>query len=454
MFDLLIKNAKIFYDNYLQSAEIVVNEGKIVKIAKDADITASETIDAQDCLVLPGGIDVHVHFREPGLTHKEDWHTGSCAAAAGGITTVLDHPNTLPPTTNKKAFSEKLKLASRKSIVDFAIYGGVTNNIDILHELWEEGVIAFGEIFMAESTGGLNIDDITLEKALHKIHDLGATAAIHAEDDTLRLECESLLKNDFSPSSHSKARPNLCEAIAVEKSINLIRKTGSKGHICHVSAFESIGVIRKDRYIARQKGLHPITCEVTPHHLFLSTKDWERIGCYGKMNPPLRDRRSVKFMLNSLNDKTIDIVSSDHAPHCEFEKDVDIKTSPSGVPGVETLLPLMLMAVKKNLIPLGRMIEVTSENPAKIFGLDKHSKGKLREGYDADLIIVDTTKSTPIKGDNLHGKTNWTPFEDVEAIFPQMSISRGEVIYDEEISGTYGRGNFLPGDGKKLDSDE
>jgi dihydroorotase len=148
--DLLIKNAKIFYDNYLQPAEIVIDEGKVIRIAKEADVIAGEVIDAAGSLVLPAGIDVHVHFREPGLTHKEDWYTGSCAAAAGGITTVVDHPNTIPPTIDKKSFEEKLKLASRKSIVDFGIHGGVTNNIDKLTELWGEGVTAFGDIFMAK----------------------------------------------------------------------------------------------------------------------------------------------------------------------------------------------------------------------------------------------------------------------------------------------------------------
>jgi dihydroorotase len=366
---------------------------------------------------------------------------------------VIDHPNTLPPTVDKKSFEEKLKLASRKSIVDFGIHGGVTNNLEKLNELWEEGVTAFGEIFMAESTGGLNIDEITLEGALKILNELGALAVIHAEDDSIRLECEALLKNDMSPSSHSKARPNICEATAVQKVVGILRNTGTRGHICHVSAFESVGVLGRDRYIARQKGLSPITCEVTPHHLFLSTRDWERLGCYGKMNPPLRDRRSVKFLLNSLNDGTVDIVASDHAPHCESEKDVDIKTAPSGVPGVETLMPLMLMAVKKNLLPLGRMIDATSAGPARIFGLDRHSKGRLEAGFDADLIIVDTKKVTSIKGDHLHGKVGWTPFEGIEAIFPEITISRGDIIWDGEIAASYGRGNFLPGQGKVMNID-
>jgi dihydroorotase len=172
------------------------------------------------------------------------------------------------------------------------------------------------------------------------------------------------------------------------------------------------------------------------------------------MNPPLRDRRNVKFLLNSLNDGSVDIVASDHAPHCENEKDVDIKTSPAGVPGVETLMPLMLMAVKKNLLPLGRMIDATSAAPARIFGLDRHHKGRLEVGFDADLIIVDTKRITHIKGDHLHGKSKWTPFEGFEAIFPKITISRGDVIWDGEISASYGRGIFLPGKGKIVDIDE
>jgi len=447
--DILIKNTKVYVNNYLQPAEVLIEDGKIIKIARQIDAQRlNEVIDAKGALTLPAGIDAHVHFREPGLIEKEDWYTGSCSAAAGGVTTVIDHPNTIPPTIDKKSFREKVKLANRKSIIDFGIYGGVTGNIEKLPELWELGATAFGEIFMAESTGALNISEETLDEALAVIKELGAIACIHAEDEKIRQECEAFLKNDFTPQSHSRERPNLCEAFAVEKALKLTKKNGTQTHFCHISAFETVGLLRKEKYLQQSSGTPVnITSEVTPHHLFLSTRDWDRLGSFGKMNPPLRDRRNPKMLLNALNDGTIDIVATDHAPHTEAEKDVGIKSAPSGVPGVETFLPLMLVAVKRNLIPIGRMIDVTSKNPARIFGLTRYSKGIFAEGYDADLIIVDPSNITAIKGDNLHSKAGWTPYEGMEGIFPEYTLSRGEIIWDGEILASRGHGSFLPGKG-------
>ena len=454
--DILIKNTRVFVNNYLQPAEVLIEDGKIKKIARQIDVQRlNEVIDAKGALTLPSAIDVHVHFREPGMTKKEDWYTGSCSAAAGGVTTVIEHPNTLPPTIDKRSFKEKLKLANRKSVIDFGIYGGVTGNIEKLSELWELGATAFGEIFMAESTGELNISEETLDEALSIIKELGAMACIHAEDETIRLECESFLKSDFSAESHSRARPNLCEALAVEKALKLVKKNGTQAHFCHISAFESVGLLRKERYLEQSSGLPvQVTSEVTPHHLFLSTRDWERLGSFGKMNPPLRERRNPKMLLNALNDGTIDIVATDHAPHTEAEKDTGIKSAPSGVPGVETLLPLMLVAVKRNLIPLGKMIDVTSGNPARIFGLNRFSKGVFAEDFDADLVIVDPSDVSEIKGDNLHSKAGWTPYEGMDGIFPEYTISRGEVVWDGEILASRGRGNFLPGKGLTHDEEE
>ncbi|TGC06776.1 dihydroorotase [Methanolobus halotolerans] len=454
--DILIKNTKVFVDNYLQPAELLIEDGKIIKIARQIDVQRlNEVIDAKGALTLPAGIDVHVHFREPGMVEKEDWYTGSSSAAAGGVTTVIEHPNTLPPTIDKRSFKEKLKLANRKSIIDFGIYGGVTGNIEKLPELWGLGVTAFGEIFMAESTGALNISEETLDEALSVIAELGAMACIHAEDEKIRQECESFLKNDFSPQSHSRARPNLCEAYAVEKALKLAKKNGTQTHFCHISTFEAVGLLRKERYSGNGADSSvKVTSEVTPHHLFLSTRDWDRLGSFGKMNPPLRDRRNPKMLLNALNDGTIDMVSTDHAPHTETEKDIEIKSAPSGVPGVETLLPLMLVAVKRNLIPLGRMIDVTSRNPARIFGLTQHSKGVFAEGFDADLVIVDPSKISKIKGDNLHSKAGWTPFEGMDGIFPDYTLARGDIVWDGEILASKGRGKFLPGKGMFFDEGE
>ncbi|UGV41387.1 dihydroorotase [Methanococcoides orientis] len=450
MTDILIKNTKVFYNNFLQPGEVSINNGKIERIAKDISGADPDLlIDAKGALTIPAGIDAHVHFREPGMIKKEDWYTGSCSAAAGGITTVIEHPNTIPPTVDKSSFKEKLKLAKRKSVIDFGINGGVTQNLESLSLLWELGVTSFGEIFMAESTGGLNINEEDFAQSLEIIKDLDAVACIHAEDENIRLENEKLLKKDFSPSSHSRIRSNLCEGYAVEKALEVIAKKGTRSHFCHISTLEALGLIRKEKYVAAAENReHTVTCEVAPHHLFLSTRDWDKLGTFGKMNPPLRDRRNVKALMNAVNDGTVSAIASDHAPHSEFDKDLDIRSAPSGVPGVETLMPLMLMAVKKNILPIGRMIEVTSRNPAHIFGLDtRHSKGVFAEGYDADLIIVDTRNATPIKADKLHSKAGWSPFEGMDAIFPMTTIARGEVVWENEVIAEKGRGKFLEGHG-------
>jgi dihydroorotase len=454
--DILIKNTRIYYNNSLQPAEIIIKGSKIIKIGKDLRVSSYDMIiDADGALTLPAGIDAHVHFREPGMTKKENWYTGSCAAAAGGITTVIDQPNTRPPTTDRRSFEQKLKLAREKSIIDFGINGGVTGNINNLEKLWKSGVTAFGEIFMAESTGGLNINEKIFTEALSEIKRLGALASIHAEDEEIFLELEKLLKGDISYDYHSKVRPNECEAVAVQKALEITSKLKVKAHFCHISTLEAIGIIRKEKYLARRENKIPLsTCEVTPHHLFLSKRNCEKLRSFGKMNPPLRESHSIKALVNGINDGTIDMVASDHAPHLESEKDTDIKFAPSGVPGVETLMPLMLAAVRKNIFPLEQMIMVTSGNPAKYFGLDRHAKGRLEVGFDADLIIVDPRALQPIKAEMLHSKAGWTPFEGMNAIFPKYTLSRGEVIWIEEsINVRPGRGNFLEGEGKKSDED-
>lgn len=440
--DLVIKNARIFINDAIQPAEIAVDNGKITKIGKivgQQDV--NEVINAKGALILPGAIDVHVHFRDPGMTKKENWYTGSCSAAAGGVTTVIDHPNTIPPTVDSYSFKEKRKVA-KKSIIDYGINAGVTANLNNLKNLWELGATAFGEIFMAESTGSLNINDKTLKEALDIIGNLGAVGCVHAEDEETRKGFVNTLKGNLAPESYSKSRPNLSEKIAVEKAIKLASDT--RLHICHISALESLEVIRKAKATNNN-----ITCEVTPHHLFLSTRDYRKLGTLGKMNPPLRDFPSQQGLWTGLNEGIIDIVASDHAPHLEQEKITDIWTAPAGVPGVETLMPLMLMAVKRNLLPLKRLIEVSSQNPARIFNL---KKGVLAPGYDADLIIVGDEKE--IRKEKLHSKAGWTPFNGMRGLFPRMTISRGEVVFEDgEIIARRGRGRFSPGNGFKTAND-
>lgn len=440
--DLVIKNARIFINDAVQPAEIAVDNGKITKVGKIVGTEeVNQVIDARGALVLPGAIDVHVHFRDPGMKKKEDWYTGSCAAAAGGVTTVIDHPNTIPPTIDPESFKKKQKEA-KKSIIDYGINAGVTGNLKYLKKLWELGATAFGEVFLAESTTSLNVNYGILKEALEVTGNLGAVACVHAEDEETRNKFVHLLKGNLSPESYSKSRPTLCEKIAVENAIKLAGN--AKLHFCHISASESLEAIRKAK--AENKN---ITCEAAPHHLFLTTKDWKRLGTLGKMNPPLRDLYSQQSLWKGLNDGTIDVVASDHAPHLEHEKMTDIWTAPAGVPGVETMMPLMLMAVKRNLLTLSRLIEVTSQNPARIFGI---KKGVIAPGCDADLVIAGEAKE--IRKEKLHSKAGWTPYNGMIGIFPRITISRGDIILEEgEIVAKRGRGRFIPGQGLVIGSE-
>ncbi|MCE8425986.1 MAG: dihydroorotase [Candidatus Methanoperedens sp.] len=452
--DLVIKNARLLINDTVQLAEIAIEDGRISKVGKIISFEeVNRVIDAKGALVIPGAIDIHVHFRDPGLTKKEDWYTGSCAAAAGGVTTVIDHPNTIPPTVDPDSFKKKRKEAKKKSIVDYGINAGVTANLKFLKDLWGLGAAGFGEIFMAESTGGLNVNYNILDDAFGIIEDLGAVACIHAEDEEIRKRLVYLLKGKLEPESHSKSRPPLSEKIAVDKVLKLAGYLKSsnnnmsqaqrnlKLHFCHISASESLDAIRE------AKQVNSITCEVTPHHLFLSIRDYKRLGTLAKMNPPLRDYQTQQNLWRGLNDGTIDVIASDHAPHLEPEKSTDIWSAPAGVPGVETLMPLMLMAVKRNLISLKRLLEVTSFNPARIFSL---RKGVIAPGYEADIVIAGKVRK--IQREKLHSKAGWTPYYGMEGIFPEMTISRGEIISeDNQIIAKRGHGRFIPGQGLKVE---
>ncbi|MDL2260998.1 dihydroorotase [Methanimicrococcus sp. OttesenSCG-928-J09] len=458
MSDVLIKNTRVLEDGRLVPAEILIEDGKIKGISKEFRISAyDEIINAGNMVTIPAGIDGHVHFRDPGLTYKEDWYSGSCSAAAGGITAVLEHPNTIPPVADKNGFSLKLKHAKKKSVIDFGINGGVTNNVDQLKELWRLGVSVFGEIFMAESTGGLNISKETLGSALSAIGQLDALACIHAEDEAIRLENEELLKNDSGIDIHSRVRPNECEEVAVRDCLKINKEASSPArlHFCHTSTPEAVKLIgNAQKEFSALGNAGKISCEVAPHHLFLSTKDYNKLGTLGKMNPPLRSSEDAAYMMQALNSGLINAVASDHAPHMHYEKDVPMRSAPSGVPGVETLMPLMLAAVRKNLISLERVIQVTSRNPAYIFGLDRLGKGSMAEGCDADLLLFDPKSVVPIKSKNLHTQCDWTPYEGMDGIFPGMTLSRGNTIWDgHQIIAKKGCGQFMPGAGMKTDED-
>jgi dihydroorotase len=434
MHTLVIENARVPFGADIITCSIGIDEGRISRIAKI--LKGEQVYDARNMLALPGIIDSHVHFRDMGQEEKEDWLTGSRAAIYGGVTTVVDMPNTDPPTFDEESFQIKLTVARNRSMIDFALNAGVSDNLRALPVLWRRGVLAFGEIFMAKSTGGFSVDTETLKAALMEIKKMGATASIHAEDEALNEQKARELINDHSDDVYSMMRPPESEVNAVKEAIRLERETGVAMHITHISTAKAVELLRGE----------PITCDVTPHHLLLNMHHWDKLKSRAKMNPPLRGRKDTEALWEAVRNGSIDVLASDHAPHTMDEKAADVKTAPSGVPGVETMVPLMLKEVSDGSLSLQRFIDMTTANPARIFGIA--GKGRLEEGYDADIVLVDMGARRPIHGHELHSKAGWTPYEGFDAIFPRAVLQRGELLLDDkEFYARRGHGRFIAGKG-------
>ncbi len=418
-YDLVVKNGRVYTASGLKSIDIWIRDGKIARLG--GPHRADEKIEAQGMIVLPGAVDAHVHFRDPGPTYKEDWESGSIAAAAGGVTTVIDQPNTDPRTLDAGSFDLKLDLARHRSVVDFCINGGPGK----INELVKAGAAAIGEIFAYEHS------DDQLRRVLSESSKEGILPTIHAEEGTILKEQMELFRNLHDPDVYSKARPATAEAVSIEKVLSWT----NRAHICHLSTIQGLDLVRD----AKRNGKN-VSCEVAPHHLLFNTKDYRAQGSFLKMNPPLRLKKDCDALWAGLQDGSIDILASDHAPHLPEEKREDIWEAPAGVPGVETMLPLMLIAVRRNLLSLERLLDAISARPAEIFHLK--SKGRIETGRDADIIIIDPKAITKISADKLHSRADWTPYEGREGIFPKMTLVRGTVVFDGDLEVHPGYGRF------------
>jgi dihydroorotase len=383
-------------------------------------------VDAGGRLLLPGAIDVHVHFREPGYPHKETWKTGSQSAAAGGVTTVVDQPNTDPPTTSGAAFDAKASLAE-SSLVDYGINGGVTPDWDP-ETLFDRPLFALGEVFLADSTGDMGIDASLFETAVERAAEADVPVTVHAEDASLF--DEAVFGSDAGGTGReadadhwSAYRTASAEAAAVERAVEVGTGHGAHVHVAHTSTPEGIDA-------AAAGGA---TCEVTPHHLFLSRDDLPDLGTYGRMNPPLRDERRREAVFERVADGTVDVVATDHAPHTREEKEASLWDAPSGVPGVETMLPLLLATARDGRLTYERVRDLVARNPARVFDLPQ--KGRVEAGRDADLVLVDPDATREIRGADLHSKCDWTPFEGREGVFPEWTMVRGRVVYERTGEG-------------------
>jgi dihydroorotase len=398
--------------------DVRVRDGRIATVGRNLQENDDVVVEANGNLLLPGAVDVHVHFREPGFSHKETWTTGSRSAAAGGVTTVVDQPNTDPPTTSGAAFDEKAALA-RESLVDYGINGGVTPDWNP-DSLFERPLFALGEVFLADSTGDMGIDAALFRDALERARDADVPVTVHAEDADL-FSADARERDD--PDAWSAFRTAAAERAAVERACAVAEDVGTRLHVAHTSTPEAVDH-------AHDAGM---TCEVTPHHLYLSRADLDDLGTFGRMNPPLRSEERRAALFERLADGTVDVVATDHAPHTREEKDASIWDAPSGVPGVETMLPLLLDSARRGDLSYERVRDVTARTPAELFGLPR--KGRVAEGYDADLVLVDPEEHREIRGDALHSKAGWTPFEGRRGVFPEWTMVRGELVYERTGDG-------------------
>jgi dihydroorotase len=401
----VVVEGNCFISGRLERCCVGIENGRIVQLAKVLD--GDKVYHFGSKLVLPGAIDAHVHFREPGMTESEDFGTGSLAAVFGGVTCVFDMPNTVPPTTTPQGLREKKRLASSKSMVDFGLFAGVKPGVDI-GALAREA-IGF-KLYMASTTGELLVPSLDQVRAeLAAIAHSGKVLAVHAEDESLR-------QKDVSKNldGHMRNRPGECEVSAIRKVSEAAKDC--RLHICHVSAKASLPLVQ---------GARNLTSEVTPHHLLLDVSS--RLGTLAKVNPPLRRREDRQALFQALKDGTFDVIASDHAPHTMDEKEEEFDYAPAGMPGVETLVPLMLQHVRDRHLELPAVVRRLCERPGDIFGV---RKGRIAVGYDADLMVVDMMASTKIRAENLHSKCGWTAFDGMDAIFPKAVFLRGEIMVE------------------------
>ena len=404
--DVVVKG-KCYYEGSLAQLCIGIENGRISRVATNLD--GDSIYDFGSKLILPAAIDSHVHMRDPGATHKEDFATGTLAALHGGVTCVLDMPNTNPPTITPDALKEKAVTAASKSAADFGLFAGVQPGVDI--ERLASGAVGF-KLYMAGTTGDLLVPSLeSVEAELRAVAASGKVLAVHAEDECLRQK-----NPESSLEDHLRNRRNDCETSAVRK-LRELRVEGLRIHVCHISAMDTLPLLRSGGRM---------TTEVTPHHLLLD-KD-SKLGAFAKVNPPLRKRGDRQALFKALKEGRFDTMASDHAPHTVEEKEEDFDYAPSGMPGVETMVPIMLQLVRERHLALSSLVSRLCERPGELFGIPK---GRIGRGYDADLMIVDLTASTDIKADRLHSKCAWTPYDGLSAIFPKAVFLRGEIMTED-----------------------
>lgn len=440
--DTVLTNAKAYVNREIVDCSLAIEKGKIFKIGKQPHMPkADETINLKNLLVLPGLIDAHVHLRDEGKAYKEDFYTGTAAAAAGGVTTVLDMPNNAPVTMSAEALKNRMQTAKKKILVNVGFYSEFPNSIDEIASIVAEGAVAF-KLFMACQIGGLNIDDDeALQTAFRKVGELNVPVAVHAEDKATLTAAEEKLKKAkrHDAAAFLEAHSERVEFKAIERLLKISAQISMHLHFCHVTTREGL-----DAVVEAKKSGRAVTCEVTPNHLLLSNKDFERYGSLLAIMPPLRSSNHIEALWKGVADGWVDILGSDHAPHTLEEKSTSsIWDAKVGVPSLETTLPLILTMVRKNRLSLAQLVSLLSEKPAEIFSLTDH--GKLEQGKKADLVAVDFNRKFTIDASKFYSKAKYSPYNGWEVQGkPVKTFVNGLLVMDEqEIVAKAGSGGII-----------
>ncbi len=420
MLDLIIKNGQCYIDNDLKEVDISIQSGKIVKIG-NLEEEAKQSVDAKGLTVLPGCIDTQTHFREPGSTDTEDLASGSRAAIVGGITSVFEMPNTNPATTNREEFNRKIGLAKNRMYCNHAFYFGATpdNQSELANLKDLEGCCGV-KLFAGSSTGTLLVHK---EEDIEKVFEsTSKIVAVHSEDEDI-LNLRKKLRENGNVHSHPIWRNEECAISSTRRIVKIANRLGKKAHILHITTKEEVD------FLSQNKG--NITFEITPQHLTLFAPDcYDKLGTYAQMNPPIRDKSHYDRLWYAVRNNYNDTIGSDHAPHLRINKDKEYPNSPAGMPGVQTLLPVMLNHVNEGKLSLVQLMNLLCENPAKIFGII--DKGYIKKDYDADFTIVDMNKIVEIKNEKIESKCGWSPFDGYKFKgTPVYTIINGEIKMKE-----------------------
>lgn len=402
----------------MERKNIVIRDGVIASLEAPSP-PHQGGVDGEGLLAFPGGIDVHVHFRDPGAPHKEDWESGSRAALAGGITSVMDMPNTSPPTTTLEDLEEKRRRAAGKSRVHYGLAFGLTNDNEAQAAVAD--CLAL-KAYLGESTGSLLLED---DRVLRSILEApGPPLVVHAEDQRTLERREMDLGKGSEALDHGKIRDESVALAALMRVIHCMTRRGRSVHVAHISTAREVEALLR----AKRNGL-PLSCEVTPHHLFLDVRYVAERGCLGKVNPPLRSPATRALMWRHTQEGHLDMVASDHAPHPLAEKEQLYPEAPAGLPGVELTLPLLVNAAVDDALCFEHVTQLLGEGPARAFGLS--GKGRLEPGYDADIVLVDPETPRRVLREALHSRAGWSPYEGRELRgWPVRTLLAGHLAYD------------------------